>query len=95
MKSIPGVPLFSQPQNNYCAPTSAGMVMSYWDSHGYPNIPDSSTTLINELATAMSTSTSTGTFIYNVDNGMNTVSSNHGYGSRSVLLKMDGLIFPM
>ena len=81
-KSIPGVPLYSQPQNNYCAPTSAGMVLSYWDSHGYPNIPDSSTTLINELATAMSTSTSTGTFIYNVNDGMNTVSSNHGCGSR-------------
>lgn len=81
-KSIPGVPLYSQPLNNYCAPTSAGMVMSYWDSHGYPNIPDNSYTLITELGTAMSTSTSTGTYIYNVDNGMNTVSSNHGYGSQ-------------
>jgi hypothetical protein len=81
-KSIPGVPLYSQPLNNYCAPTSAGMVLSYWDSHGYPNIPDNSYTLITELGTAMSTSTSTGTYIYNVDNGMNTVSSNYGYGSQ-------------
>jgi hypothetical protein len=81
-KSIPGVPLYSQPLNNYCAPTSAGMVMSYWDSHGYPNIPDNSYTLITELGTAMGTSTSTGTFIYNVNDGMNTVSSNHGYGSQ-------------
>ncbi|MFA5269598.1 MAG: C39 family peptidase [Methanoregula sp.] len=81
-KSIPGVPLYSQPLNNYCAPTSAGMVLSYWDSHGYPSIPDNSYTLITELGTAMSTSTSTGTYIYNVDDGMNTVSSNHGYGSQ-------------
>ncbi|MDD1691547.1 MAG: C39 family peptidase [Methanoregula sp.] len=81
-KSIPGVPLYSQPLNNYCAPTSAGMILSYWDSHGYPNIPDNSYTLITELGTAMSTSTSTGTYIYNVDDGMNTVSSNHGYGSQ-------------
>jgi Peptidase_C39 like family len=81
-KSIPGVPLYSQPLNNYCAPTSAGMVLSYWDSHGYPGIPDNSYTLITELGTAMSTSTSTGTYIYNVDDGMNTVSSNHGYGSQ-------------
>jgi hypothetical protein len=81
-KSIPGVPLYSQPLNNYCAPTSAGMVLSYWESHGYPNIPDNSYTLITELGTAMSTSTSTGTYIYNVNDGMNAVSSNHGYGSQ-------------
>jgi len=80
-KSIPGVPLYSQPLNNYCAPTSAAMVLSYWDSHGYPNIPDSSSTLISELATAMGTSTSSGTPIHNVDDGMRTVSTNHGYGS--------------
>ncbi|MEA1945109.1 MAG: hypothetical protein U9N07_07250, partial [Euryarchaeota archaeon] len=23
-----------------CAPTAAGMVLMYWDSHGYPNFPD-------------------------------------------------------
>ena len=81
-KTIPGVPLYSQPLNNYCAPTSAAMVLSYWDSHGYSNIPDSSATLISELATAMGTSTSSGTSIHNVYSGMNTVSANHGYGSR-------------
>jgi len=81
-KTIPGVPLYSQPLNNYCAPTSAAMVLSYWDSHGYSNIPDSSASLISELATAMGTSTSSGTSIHNVYSGMNTVSANHGYGSR-------------
>ena len=81
-KSIPGVPLYSQPLNNYCAPTSAGMVLSYWDSHGYSNIPDNSYTLITELGMAMGTSTSTGTYIYDVNDGMNTVSSSHGYGSQ-------------
>lgn len=90
-KYIQGVPLYSQPLNNYCSPTSAGMVLSYWDSHGYPNIPDNSYTLVTELATAMSTSTSTGTYIYNVDDGMNTVSSNHGYGS-SLTFNEDGWV---
>jgi hypothetical protein len=77
-KYIPGVPLYSQPNANWCSPTAAGMVMSYWDTHGYPNIPDNSLTLINELAAAMLT-TPLGTYRYFVDDGMNTVSSNHGY----------------
>lgn len=86
---IPGVPLFSQPQSNYCAPTSAGMVLSYWDSNGYPNFPDNGVTLINELAGAMLTTTLLGTNIYLVDNGMNSVGSNHGYSSNQLHFEED------
>jgi hypothetical protein len=73
---IPGVPLYAWYLG--CAPTAAGMVWSYWDSHGYPNFPDNQYTLISELATAMGTSGGS-TSIWNVDDGMNTVSQNHGY----------------
>ena len=90
-KYIPGVPLYSQPNTNWCSPTSAGMVMSYWDTHGYPNIPDNSLTLINELAGAMWT-TPLGTYRYFIDDGMNTVSSNHGYSYNSLHFEEDSSI---
>jgi hypothetical protein len=92
-KTIPGVPLYSQPLNNYCSPTSAAMVLSYWDSHGYSNIPDSSATLISELATAMGTSTNSGTPNHNVYSGMNSVSATHGYGSRLSFIEDNWITF--
>jgi hypothetical protein len=40
-----------------CAPTSAAMVLEYWDNHGYSNFPRGHT-LIDELANAMGTTSS-------------------------------------
>ncbi|PAV13928.1 hypothetical protein ASJ81_15885 [Methanosarcina spelaei] len=61
-----------------CAPTSAAMVLEYWDNNGYPNFP-TGTTLINELANAMGTTSGGSTSTNNIDNGIETVCSNHGY----------------
>jgi hypothetical protein len=52
-KSISGVPYY--PWRTGCSPTASGMVLGYWDSHGYPNFP-SRNYLIDELADAMGTS---------------------------------------
>lgn len=61
-----------------CAPTSAAMVLEYWDNHGYPNFPSSST-LIDELANAMGTTSGGNTVTDNIDNGIEKVCRNHGY----------------
>lgn len=67
-----------------CSPTASAMVLGYWDTHGYPNFPSEST-LIDELATAMGTGSSWpfdgATWPYWIDNGIETVASNHGYAT--------------
>lgn len=75
--TISGVPLW--PYTLGCCPTSGGMVLSYWRTHGYSSTPSSRSTLAQELYTAMGTNPAGQTSIWNVDNGMNTVSLNHGY----------------
>jgi len=67
-----------------CSPTAAGMVLGYWSSHGYPNLP-TGTTLINELSTAMGTGSTWPlngvTWPIFIDDGIETVARNHGYPS--------------
>ena len=67
-----------------CSPTAAGMVVGYWKNHGYSNLP-SGQTLISELATAMGTSstwpTNGLTWPWNINSGIKTVCSNHGYSN--------------
>jgi len=69
-----------------CAPTAAGMVLGYWDGHGYPNFPGE-TTLIDELADAMHTGVPPrpygGTYDIDVAPGIEEVCVNHGYGNVS------------
>ena len=68
-----------------CAPTADGMVLGYWDSHGYPNFPDNETILINELADAMHTGVPprppNGTYNSDVPPGIMEVCASHGYGN--------------
>lgn len=82
---ISGVPMYDQPSGttNYCSPTAAGMVVGYWDSHGYSGLP-SGDTAIMALGTAMGT-TSSGTNQYNIDDGMETVYSDYGYSYFDVI----------
>lgn len=65
-----------------CSPTAAGMVLGYWDNHGYSNLSTGSS-LIRELATAMGTDWpgSGETWPWNIDNGIETVCNNHGYSN--------------
>lgn len=75
-KDLSSVPYYSASVCG-CAPAAGAMVLGYWDANGYPNIP-SGNTLISDLATAMGTyqgSTNPST----VDDGIETVCSNHGY----------------
>jgi hypothetical protein len=70
---------------NGCSPTAAGMVLGYWDSHGYSNFPGE-TTLIDELANAMGTSYKWpfgdgATWPWNIGPGIKTVCNNHGYSN--------------
>jgi hypothetical protein len=65
-----------------CTPTAAGMVLGYWDSHGYPNFP-SETTLIDELGVAMHTGVPPRpdgwTYNSDVAPGIEEVCDNHNY----------------
>lgn len=67
-----------------CSPTASAMVLGYWDGHGYPNYLTGNT-LIEELADAMGTSNwpspTGGTWPWDIDNGIETVSVNHGYSN--------------
>lgn len=87
---ISGVPLW--PYTLGCCPTSAGMILSYWRTHGYPNIPSDRSTLAMELYTAMGTTPAGKTSIWNVDNGMNTVISSHGYSSGQLHIDEDAYV---
>ena len=53
--TVSGVPLYFW--RTGCSPTAAAMVLGYWQSHGYFSLPTGNT-LIDELASAMGTSTS-------------------------------------
>lgn len=77
-KSISGVPNYSW--RDGCSPTAAGMVLGYWDSHGYSNFP-SRDYLIDALATAMGTDWpgSGSTWPYNIDDGIETVCDMYNY----------------
>ncbi len=76
--TISGVP--NWPWRDGCSPTSAGMVLGYWDGHGYPNFP-SQNTLIDNLATAMGTEWpgNGATWPWNIPSGVSTVCTNCGY----------------
>jgi peptidase C39-like protein len=65
-----------------CSPTASGMVLGYWDSHGYPNFPGE-TTLIEELAVAMGTEWPGNglTWPWDIDDGIEEVCENHGYSN--------------
>ena len=65
-----------------CTPTASGMVLGYWDSHGYPNFPGE-TTLIEELAVAMGTEWpgNGATWPWDIDDGIEEVCENHGYSN--------------
>ncbi|MDY0129615.1 MAG: C39 family peptidase, partial [Methanosarcina vacuolata] len=70
---------------NGCSPTAAGMVLGYWDVHGYPNFPGE-TTLIDELANAMGTSYKWpfgdgATWPWRVNDGILSVCRNHHYNN--------------
>jgi hypothetical protein len=81
---ISGIPAYSWYRG--CSPTAAGMVLGYWDSHGYPNFPVG-TSLINELADAMGTGSTWpfdgATWPWMIDDGILAVCQNHGYGGFS------------
>jgi len=80
VKSISGVPNYIW--RNGCAPIAAGMVLGYWDSHGYPNFPGK-TTLIDELADSMGTSDWPrgygATWPWDIDTGIQAVCVMHSY----------------
>jgi len=66
-----------------CAPTAAGMVLMYWDGHGYPNFPDDHNDTIDELGVAMHTGVPPRpdgwTYISDVAPGIDEVCDNHNY----------------
>lgn len=70
------------PWLNGCSPTAAGMVLGYWDSHGYSNFPGE-TTLIDELADSMGTDWpgSGATWPLDIDDGIEEVCADHGYNN--------------
>ncbi len=81
---ISGVPNY--PGYRGCSPTAAGMVLGYWDSHGYPNFPNGTEgrTLIDELEDAMGTwdwPIHGFTWPLDIDNGIEEVCENHGYSN--------------
>ncbi len=79
--TISGVP--NWPWYHGCSPTSAGMVLGYWASHGYPSFPTdhNGQTLIGSLATAMGTQWPGNgeTWPWNIPSGVTTVCRNYGY----------------
>ena len=77
---ISGVPAYEW----HCgrSPTASGMVLGYWDSHGYPNFPGE-TTLVEELAVAMGTEWpgNGATWPWEISGGIEEVCENHGYSN--------------
>lgn len=82
-KKIYGVPLLKWYRG--CAPTSAAMVLGYWDQHGYSNFTDDyQTKLIDDLADAMGTWSlwpfiEGATWPWMIDDGINAVCKKYGY----------------
>jgi hypothetical protein len=77
-KKISGVPYYLW--RDGCSPTAAGMVLGYWDTHGYSNFPGE-TTLIDNLANAMGTEWpgDGSTWPWNIDDGIVTVCQKYKY----------------
>ncbi|AKJ39455.1 C39 family peptidase [Methanosarcina barkeri] len=76
LKTISGVPYYLANVRG-CAPAAAAMVLGYWDTHGYPNLP-SGNTLINELARAMWTNDGQ-SHPDMIDESIEKVCKKHGY----------------
>lgn len=76
-----------------CTPTAAGMVLAFWKTHGFPNLPlvSGGYNLIDELAVAMGTDSNGATTKGNVVGGIRTVFNNHGYGSSAIGVAGDWL----
>lgn len=67
-----------------CAPTSGANIMAYWAKNGYPklNTYSSTNSLINALATKMSTNRNTGgTSVSNMVSGMKSYITGKGYSA--------------
>ena len=66
-----------------CTPTAAGMVLMYWDSHGYPDFPEHHNDTIDELGVAMHTGVPPRpdgwTYNSDVAPGIEEVCDNHNY----------------
>jgi len=86
--TIEGVPFYrNNIVENGCSPTSAAMVLGYWDNNGYPNIIQGSHSwsnppidLIEDLADGMGTNQyGTGTIPFFIDEGIAQVTSDRGY----------------
>jgi hypothetical protein len=62
------------------------MVLAFWKTHGFPNLPlgSGAYNLIDELAVAMGTDSNGATAKGNVVGGIRTVFKNHGYTSSAV-----------
>lgn len=91
---VSGVPYYLRGSGTHgCCPTAAGMVLAFWRSHGFPNLPLGSggSTLIDELAVAMGTNSNGDTPKGNVVGGITTVFANHGYSSSAVSVAGDYL----
>ncbi|MDQ7092434.1 C39 family peptidase [Desulfosporosinus sp. PR] len=76
-KVISGVPQYLWYRG--CSPTSAGMVLGYWSSHGYPNL-HTGNTLIDQLANAMNTTSKGATNTSDIPSGIEAVARSAGYG---------------
>ncbi len=63
-----------------CAPTSAAMVLEYWDENGYSGLPYGDP-LIEDLADAMGTTAAGSTSISMIDDGIEDVCSDYGYAN--------------
>jgi hypothetical protein len=78
--TISGVPLYFW--RDGCSPTAAGMVLGYWQGHGYSNLPTGNT-LIDNLASAMGTMSTWPlngvTLPTRIDSGITTVAAQYGY----------------
>lgn len=78
--TISGVPVYFWWTG--CSPTAAGMVLGYWQSHGYSNLPTGNA-LIDSLASAMGTASTWplngATLPTRIDSGITTVAAQSGY----------------
>ena len=81
-----------------CSPTAAGMVLMYWDSHGYPEFPHDHNDTIDELGVAMHTGVPPRpdgwTYSSDVAPGIDEVCDNHGYShfvAQTELISWNGL----
>lgn len=62
-----------------CSPIAGAMIHGYWDSHGYPNLPDGEDTLIDYNHYYMGTSIAGDTWDWNIDDGIRDIFDLCGY----------------